>query len=106
MSETGLSEEKCERYLYGDCALLAAAVHAKTGWEVVLIEDGPQDDPDVCHVLVRMPDGRLLDAAGPHGDYSGEVPCPVSEWQIPESAWRGADVMADAAELLRKVGIS
>lgn len=102
MGGSGLSEDKCERYLYGDCVLLALAVHARTGWEVVRIVDGDPDDPDVDHVLVRMPDGRLLDAAGAHSDYSGETPFQAGEWQVPESAWRRADVMADAGELLRK----
>jgi hypothetical protein len=46
-------------YLTGGCGLLALAVHRITGWPLA-------EMLEPYHVLVRMPDGRLLDAAGSH----------------------------------------
>lgn len=100
----GLPAAKRERYLYGDCALLALAIHAKTGWEVVEIKEGPPEDPDIRHVLIRMPGGELLDADGLHRDYSGETPFQATDWDVPESMWRDQVVLADAEELLRSAG--
>lgn len=102
---TGLTGKKLERYLYGDCCLLAMAVNELTGWPIVQIDEGDEFDPDVRHVLVRMPDGRLLDAAGPHGNYSGEEPFRIDQWfplDVPDDEQRGVDdgIRADAAELL------
>lgn len=45
----------------GQCHALALAIHEATGWQMVAL-DFWQDIPN--HVLVRMPDGRLLDIAG------------------------------------------
>lgn len=74
-----------ERYLYSDCALLALAVNSLTGWPVVQIIEAPDDDPIIRHVLVRMPDGRLLDAEGPHENYWGEVTFDRAAWGSPTS---------------------
>jgi hypothetical protein len=97
----GLTGEKLERYLYRDCVLLALAVQARTGWPAVQIFD--RDDAGewiVRHALIRMPDGRLLDAAGPHDDYSGEQPFSFADWEMDgtESLWR--ELLYDADELL------
>jgi hypothetical protein len=60
---------------------------------------------------VQMPDGRLLDAAGPHephGSYSGARPFHDDQW-FPlsepgdEQRWVDDEVRADAAELLREM---
>lgn len=88
-----------ERYLYSDCALLALAVSSLTGWPVVQITEGPDDDPIIRHVLVRMPDGRLLDAEGPHENYWGEVTFDRAAWEITDQ-WQAPDVLAAARELL------
>jgi hypothetical protein len=64
-----LTAAKWEHYLRGECLSLALAIHARTGWEIVSIEEGDPEDPEVCHVLVRLPDGRTLDADGLHEDY-------------------------------------
>src|SRR6185437_5373693 len=80
-----MSDATRERYLYQDCALLALAISDLTGWPCVLISEGPDDDPDVRHVLVRMPDGRLLDVDGPHGDYRDEEPWVAADWGLAEA---------------------
>jgi hypothetical protein len=93
--------------LYGDCVLLALAIHAKADWEIVQIDEGPADDPTVRHVLVRMPGDALPDAAGPHTNYCGETPFETSGWgDIPDGMWRDQTVMADAEDLLSRVGAS
>ena len=85
-----------DRCLTGDCALLALAVHAITGWDLVEMR---------YHVLARMPDGRLLDALGPH-DPAALDGIPHREADTGELAARygrraaAADVIADARELL------
>lgn len=105
MSETGLSADKREHYLYGECLTLALGLHARTGWEIVSIEDGGPEDPEVCHVLVRLPDGRTLDAAGLHEDYEVSPGLPAS-WTCTLADFPPMThpvVLADADELLRKV---
>jgi len=101
-----MSDATRERYLYQDCALLALAISDLTGWPCVLISEGPDDDPDVRHVLVRMPDGRLLDVDGPHGDYRDEEPWVAADWGLAEADWRQPDIMADAAAVLAGYGLA
>ena len=95
--------EKQNRYLYGDCYLLALAVSALTGWPVATVKNG-------AHWMVRTPDGRLLDAAGLH-DASEPIPVDMEPFrsmysahpgwvEYVERACRQPDVRADAAELL------
>jgi hypothetical protein len=85
-------------YLLGDCAALALAINSITGWPLIVITSP-------CHAMTRMPDGRLLDAAGPHppdclDGFSWQ------ETDEQELAARfgltgvSAEVMADARELL------
>jgi hypothetical protein len=100
-----VNEAQRERYLGQDCALLAHAVATRTGWEVVQIIDLP----DVRHVLVRLPGGRLLDVDGLHSNYSGEEPFSPEEWEWGDEAkamWQQPDVLADADQLLAEIGWS
>ena len=97
-----LTTAKREHYLRGECLSLALAIHARTGWEIVSIEDGDPEDPDVCHVLVRLPDGRTLDADGLHDDYEVTPGLPAS-WtctlaSFPEMT--NPRILADADEVL------
>lgn len=101
----GLTGGKLERYLYRDCALLALAVAERTGWPAVQIFGrGGDGEWTVRHALVQMPDGRLLDAAGPHRDYSGEELFDRRAWDLDipgsEHLWRDRQVQRDAAALL------
>jgi hypothetical protein len=112
---SGLAGAKLERYLYYDCVLLALAVSDQTGWPVVQLFEASGEplssmndkrDPRewlIRHAMVRMPDGRLLDAAGPHDNYSGEEPFNLADWEMDERdagrLWRDPEVMADAGEL-------
>jgi len=102
----GLTGEKLERYLYHDCVLLALAVEHITGWPVVQIFE--RDDSgrgwSTRHALVRMPDGRLLDAAGPHDDYSGEEPFSFADWEMDGHELMERELLWDADELLETVG--
>lgn len=97
-----------EHYLRGECLTLALALHARTGWEIVSIEDG--DDPedlDVCHVLVRLPDGRTLDADGLHEGYEVTPGLPAS-WNCTLADFpRMTDprALADADDVLREAGV-
>lgn len=103
-----LSAAKREHYLRGECLTLALALHARTGWEIVSIEDGDPEDPDVCHVLVRLPDGRTLDADGLHENYEVTQGLPAS-WtcttlaDFPEMTH--PEQLADADEVLRSAAL-
>lgn len=123
-----IAREKINRYLFGECYRLAMAVSRLTGWPMVVIDldldvedraDGPHGLP---HVVVRMPDGRLLDAEGPHSDYSGVKGCVYEAFRIDrwfpldcedcddDPEWCAlhlhpdAETEADARELLRAAG--
>jgi hypothetical protein len=101
-----LSDAKREHYLRGECLALALALHARTGWEIVSIEDGDPEDPEVCHVLVRLPDGRTLDADGLHEDYEVTPGLPAS-WTCTTASFpeiTRPEVLADADEVLRATG--
>lgn len=55
-------DSRCERaFSMGQCHGLALAVSARTGWPMRMISTGDAAE----HVVVQMPDGRLLDARGP-----------------------------------------
>ncbi|HVD02713.1 MAG TPA: hypothetical protein VNF75_01020 [Candidatus Dormibacteraeota bacterium] len=62
----GFADDRLERHLYGDCALLALAVAHLTGWPAFQMEEGDPAGPFLRHVLMHVPDGRQLDAAGLH----------------------------------------
>ena len=115
-----MTGEKLERYLYGDCLLLALWLSEFTGWPMVQVIER-DDCPGgwaARHALVRMPDGRLLDAAGPHGDYSdvddeerpgwsfGDIePFSRADWGADDEEWKGfGDVADDARSLLAEIG--
>jgi hypothetical protein len=87
------------RYLTGRCAEFALAVREITGWGLVEMRD---------HVLARMPDGRLLDALGPHdpGCLDGIWHRDADAGELARRFGRRAaapDVVADARELLAAV---
>lgn len=100
-----MTAAKREHYLRGECFSLALAINARTGWEIVSFEEGDPEDPAICHVLVRLPDGRTLDAEGLHEDYEVTPGLP-SSWlctlaDFPEMT--APSVLADADDLLREV---
>jgi hypothetical protein len=106
-----LTAEEVERYLHADCVVFALAVSALTGWPAVQITEG--DDPDnllIRHALVRMPDGRLLDAAGPHDDYSGWELFDAVYWDCEQTGPDTlvgamiAEAMTDAGRVLAGLG--
>lgn len=52
-----------DRYVNGECHGLALAIHRLTGWTA---EGWVDQQEDVGHCYVRVPDGRLLDIDGLH----------------------------------------
>lgn len=88
-------------YLAGDCQRLAAAVQQVTGWPVAVVEGGGS------HVVVQVPDGRYLDAAGLH---TAEELCAAWEArevehvsQIEDLGWLGCGTDAVDYEAARNV---
>jgi hypothetical protein len=74
------------------------------------VADGDELGPWASHAMVAMPDGRMLDAAGPHDASGDEKPFNSSRWLVTIRAsgggrkpWRSARVLADADELLRSL---
>lgn len=60
----GIDPQAYERFMYGDCWLLAERISRETGFPVVaLSEDG---DTPAEHAAVLTPDDRLLDVDGVH----------------------------------------
>lgn len=49
---------------HGQCHALALALHSETAWPLMGCNHGDDGVPE--HVFVRRPDGRGLDACGPH----------------------------------------
>jgi hypothetical protein len=117
-SEAGpLGPAKTRRYLAGECYRLAMSVADLTGWEIVEVRRPELER--FAHVMVRMPNGMLLDAAGVHaprgvrtlGDYGKPEPFHIDlwfplDWPDEEQRWPDEETAADAAELLRAVGAS
>lgn len=67
----GFSDHMRERFMYGDCWLLADRVSALTGWPVLALVDSENpDSASAVHALLETPDGKLLDA---QGIYSSQV---------------------------------
>jgi hypothetical protein len=99
---------KQDRYINGDCYLLAQAVATITGWRPVTVDMTGNNG----HAMVELPDGRLLDAAGLHDrddpaepikvydrlewGHRGAYWWPIREWCLP-------DILADAHELLARL---
>lgn len=55
-----------DMFTLGYCHVLAHALHARTGWPVVVAGDGPGGVVGWVHVAVRRPDGSILDVQGVH----------------------------------------
>jgi hypothetical protein len=60
-----LPEHLRELYTEGECEALADALHALTGWPVVVVGDAGGIAGWV-HAGVRSPTGQVFDAEGPH----------------------------------------
>ncbi len=56
-----LDERAFAAFTEGQCHALALALNEQTGWTIVGVED---EELDIMHFCVRMPDGRLFDVAG------------------------------------------
>lgn len=50
-------------FTQGQCHALALAIHEETGWPTYGCEDG---EGDLEHLVVKTPDGRILDISGAH----------------------------------------
>lgn len=68
---TGLfTEREIEAFNYGDCWLLALAIHRLTDWKIVGVGVKGQEDRggyrDWCHIAVQTPNNKILDINGVH----------------------------------------
>jgi hypothetical protein len=59
-------------FLGGHCHSLALALHARTGWPLVAIDN---ESGECIHVAVRSPDSRIVDITGAHtpAEISGAI---------------------------------
>lgn len=61
-----------EAFTYGDCWLLARALHNITGWQMVAVGNTGGKASGVlrdwAHMAVRTPQGTILDITGTHDD--------------------------------------
>lgn len=64
--DAGLPQPEQDRFTGGDCAALAAALHALTGWPIVLVGDGGDGHVGWVHAGVWTPASTVLDASGDH----------------------------------------
>jgi hypothetical protein len=120
--EPGVLDERARAaFLHGQCHALALAVHEVTGWPIVGAED---ESLDICHFLVRVPDGRLLDITGARTLAERQLEdmgwCPDEEYLVEQEAqwvrrigsfadWRAPDVAAArsfVAPLLAESGLA
>jgi len=101
----GLAEPWRTHYLTGQCRALAAALQDRTGWPVVEVFAGGVDYWGGRHILVQMPDGRLLDAAGVHApDERGfEILRTLDLSGMDERLWRRPANMTAAGQLLAQL---
>lgn len=58
-----LDSEARAAFTFGHCHSLALALHERTGWPMLGLQ---HHSKEINHVVVVMPDGRWLDAKGPH----------------------------------------
>lgn len=63
VTEGVLDAESRAAFTYGHCHSMALAVHRKTGWPMLGLQ---HHSKEINHVVLEMPDGRWLDARGPH----------------------------------------
>jgi hypothetical protein len=77
---------------------LARAIREQTGWPLAAVDDR-------THFGVEMPDGRFLDAAGPHGDYVHQRYDPALVEVCDCGCQSGDETRADATQLLLALGI-
>lgn len=65
LSEGGrLSRVLQDRFIGGECDVLSDALHALTGWPVVVVGDGDAGQVGWVHAGVQSPEGLILDAVG------------------------------------------
>lgn len=64
--EERLSQVLQDRLIGGECDVLADALHALTGWPVVVVGDGHAGQVGWVHAGVQSPEGLIVDALGRH----------------------------------------
>lgn len=97
-------------FKFGDCDVLAIALHDATGWPLVKVTDswnvhsGHAGDGSALHWMVRHPSGKLLDVDGLHDEedvlrrYHAEADPPDDEVEGGGRAAVGIASRADAME--------
>lgn len=66
--EGGLTAIAVERFSTTDCWQLARALHDETGWPMVAVGYEADEGVGWSHLLVRRPDGKLVDVEGAHDE--------------------------------------
>lgn len=64
----GVTEDDDALFTRGQCHALADAISARTGWEVVVLSDGPDGVVGWVHAGVRTPNGTIVDVRGEHDE--------------------------------------
>lgn len=65
----GVTEADDALFTGGQCQVLADAISAETGWEVVVLSDGPDGVVGWVHAGVRTPSGTIVDVRGEHDEF-------------------------------------
>jgi hypothetical protein len=82
-----LDERAVQVFTGGQCHAMAVALNRRHGWPIYAIEN--EEDYDISHFCVELPDGRMLDVTGAH---------PLEQLV---NAWTGGEPAYDPAGLLR-----
>lgn len=64
----GVTEDDEELFSYGQCHVLADELVNRTGWERVVVSDGPDGVVGWVHAGVRTPRGTIVDVRGEHDE--------------------------------------
>lgn len=64
MSITPLRPLTVEYFTNGACHTLAIEIHKRTGWKLYVLLEPHDYGVNPMHALVKLPDGRYLDACG------------------------------------------
>jgi hypothetical protein len=87
MTTSEITEAIRRRFLDGDCASMATAISALTGWDLVVFT---ADGGDTGHVAAVHPDGGYVDVTGRFADWphSAERPISVGYGDLDTMGWR------------------
>lgn len=96
-----LPEDLCERFTQGECDAFSDALHAATGWPVVVVGDGDGGHVGWVHAGVLAPTGMIVDALGHHdpADWLNDWAQIVDAYGESDPAYSPEDVDIDRAAI-------